>query len=170
MPRRAWSGLWAWYERHYTLNIALAAALFTLQLVHLVWLAGAVVTERLTGVAAFHVGDIVELLLVLVDWTEIPAIVSVSLVYLYELRRGSRWRPILFLVLLNSQYLHIFWITDEVLVRDGASSALPGALAWAAIMIDYLELPVVVDTLRKAARSLRGRGFRHALRERPSEA
>ena len=37
--RRLWSGFWAWYERHYLLNVVVASALFVLQLVHLFWLA-----------------------------------------------------------------------------------------------------------------------------------
>ena len=29
---------WRWYNRHYALNVTIAAALFTLQIIHLVWL------------------------------------------------------------------------------------------------------------------------------------
>ena len=166
--RQAFAGWWRWYERHYTLNVVLAAALFTLQLVHLVWLGGEVVAQRATGERLFHVGDGFRIALVLIDWTEIPAILSVSLVYVVELRRGFRWRTLLLLLFVNSQYLHIFWITDELVVRDSVgSSSLPGWLAWMAILIDYLELPVIFDTLRKVVRSLRRYGLREVLRGQP---
>ena len=61
---------------------------------------------------------------------------------------------------LNSQWLHIFWITDEYVAAElGGSSnaALPGWLAWVAILIDYLELPVIFDTLKRLATAVRER-------------
>ena len=62
---------------------------------------------------------------------------------------------------LNSQWLHIFWITDEYVSAElagaGAASALPGWLAWVAILIDYLELPVIYDTLKRLATAVRER-------------
>ena len=75
------------------------------------------------------------------DYTEIPALISVSLVYLNELRKGFAWRPVLFLVLLSSQWLHITWITDEFVVQSSAGSgtSLPIWLAYVAILIDYLS-------------------------------
>jgi hypothetical protein len=61
-------------------------------------------------------------------------------------------RAVLYLALLNSQWLHILWITDEIVVETIASASLfswIGAVAWVAILIDYLEVPVIVDTLRR---------------------
>jgi hypothetical protein len=54
--------------------------------------------------------------------------------------------------------LHIFWITDEVVVAQLTGEALvmmPMWLSWVAIFIDYLELPVIYDTIKKAILSLR---------------
>jgi hypothetical protein len=153
---------WDWYERHYTLNVTLAAALFLLQVAHLVWLTGQVVIARLTGDPLFVLEGVLRWPLVLVDYTEVPALLSVSLVYLNELRREWQWRPLLLLLLLNSQWLHIFWITDEFVVstsEQSSSSALPSWLAWVAILIDYLELPVMADTARRAVVALRERGL-----------
>jgi hypothetical protein len=159
------SRFWAWYGRHYTFHVTFAATLFVLQIVHLVWLGGEVVAQRATGDPLFHVGGIFRYLLVFVDWTEIPALISATTLYLYELREGFRWRPALFIVLLNSQYLHIFWITDELVVRDTiGESTLPGWLAWIAILIDYLEVPVIVDTVRKTLSAIHERGLRGVLR------
>ena len=70
-------------------------------------------------------------------------------------------KPILYLLFLNSQLLHIFWITDEFVVSSGAgeTSSLPVWLAYVAILIDYLELPVIYDTVKRLAVALaRGRG------------
>lgn len=158
-----------WYERHYMLNISVAALLFLLQIVHLYWLSADVVAERLTGESLFSPGGWFYAAILLVDYTEVPALISVSLVYINELRKGFSWKPVLFLIFLNSQWLHIFWITDEFVVAGlsggETGSALPVWLAWVAIGIDYLELPVIVDTMKKFIASLRERRVAEFLRE-----
>jgi hypothetical protein len=158
MARGMWDRFWRWYERHYLLNVAFASGLFVLQLVHLYWLGADPIATRLTGDALFHPSGVVRYLIFFVDYTEIPALVAVSLVYVNELRSGRSLRPVLFLALLNSQWLHIFWITDEYVGNELAGqatvSSLPAWLAWVAILIDYGELPVIWDTLKRAARVL----------------
>ncbi len=151
---------WAWYERNYALNLGITAALFALQIVHLSWLSLDVVAERITGQGYFPLTGLARYLVLIVDYTEIPALISTSILYLYDLRKGRVARSLLFLVLLNSQWLHLFWITDEFVVAEfqgGANegSSLPAWLAWVAIGIDYLEIPVIVDTLRRFAGTLR---------------
>ncbi len=150
---------WAWYERHYLLNVSVATFLFTLQLVHLFWLTVDVVATRLLGEALVSFTGNGRTLIILVDYTEIPAIISVSLVYLNALRERFAWRDVALLVALNVQVFHIFWITDEFVVEQfGATGGhFPIWLAWVAIGIDYLELPVIYDTLRR---------FVHAVAER----
>ena len=157
---RLWSGFWAWYERNYVLNVALASLLFLLQLAHLTWLGADPIAGRLTDHSLISLHGFLQYLVWFVDYTEIPALIAVSLVYLNELRRGFSWRAVVFLVFLNSQWLHIFWITDEYVASElggGRGSALPGWLAWVAILIDYLELPVIFDTLKRLATALRER-------------
>ena len=158
---RLWSGFWAWYERNYVLNVALASVLFLLQLAHLTWLGADPIATRLTDHSLFSLHGLLQYLIWFVDYTEIPALIAVSLVYVNELRRGFSWKPLLFLVFLNSQWLHIFWITDEYVAgelrRRRRRRALPGWLAWVAILIDYLELPVIYDTLKRLATALRAR-------------
>ena len=148
-----------WYERHYTLNIAIAALLFVLQLVHLYWLTADVVAQRLVDESYFSPTGVFYYAILIIDYTEIPALLSVSLVYINELRKGWSWKSFLFLLFLNSQWLHIFWITDEFVVNEfsgeAAASSLPAWLAWTAILIDYLELPVIYDTLKRLALALR---------------
>lgn len=163
---------WQWYERYYTLNVSIAAGLFLLQLVHLYWLTTDVIFLRLMGESYFNPSPFWEYIIIIVDYAEIPAILSTSVVYINEIRTRTRtsnlayhipWlRPVVFLLLINSQWLHLFWITDEFIVSrfvtHGLNSAtttyLPVWLAWIAIFIDYLELPVIFDTVRKTLRSV----------------
>lgn len=166
---KVWRAFWGWYERNYTLNIAVALGLFLLQLVHLYWLSADVVARRLTGVSFLDLDGPLRFLILLVDYTEVPALLGTSLVYLNELRRGFRWRPLVLLLFLNSQWIHLFWITDEFVVDaftgSGAVVGLPVWLAWVAIGIDYLELPVIVDMTRRFVAALRERRVGQFLRE-----
>jgi hypothetical protein len=148
---------WAWYERNYKLNVTIAAVLFCLQLVHLVWLTGQPLADRALDDPIFDLEGPLRWLIVLVDYTEIPALLSVSLVYLHDLRGGFSWKAVLYLAFLNSQWLHLFWITDEFVVSsgNGESTALPLWLAYVAILIDYLELPVIWDTVKRVVVSRR---------------
>lgn len=83
------------------------------------------------------------MLLISVDYVEIPALLAASLLYMQDIRqKGVHFKALLFLVLINSQWLHIFWITDELVV----GGQLPLWLSWTAIALDYLELPVIIDT------------------------
>jgi hypothetical protein len=153
MPGSLAYRFWSWYERHYRLNLSIAVGLFLLQLLHLTWLTLHVVWFRLFGQSLWNPEGFGRTLLIMVDYTEIPALLSTSLVYINDLRRGFRWKPLLFLAFLNSQWLHLFWITDEFVVaqfvRGGEGTVLPPWLAWIAILIDYLELPVIFDSARK---------------------
>ncbi len=149
---------WRWYERNYTLNLAMAAALFGLQAFHLYWLGshvlGQIVLER--GFFVFPVQF--EWVYALVDYTEIPALLSVSLIYINELRKGGkRVKSWLYLIFLNLQWVHLFWITDEVVLQafTGASVIdFPKGLALLAILVDYLEVPVMIETMGKAFKAL----------------
>lgn len=149
---------WKWYERNYTLNAGIAAFLFLIQIVHLIWLLGEVIWFKLTGTSLFVFTGVWKSIIVLVDYTEIPAIITTSFVYINDIRTksnvGKAW---LFLFFINSQWLHLFWITDEFVVDAfyGAGTILPVWLAWIAILIDYLELPVVYETIKKFIQSVK---------------
>lgn len=164
---------WAWYERRYTVNIGIASLLFALQLIHLYWLTSHVVFLRWFGTSLFNLSGAWEFIIVLVDYAEIPAILGISLIYLNILRKRFHWKSILFLIFLNSQWLHIFWITDEFVIEKftgaGAGTILPIWLAWAAILIDYLELPVIYDTLKRFFRTLGKEGLKGSLGELRAE-
>lgn len=158
-----------WYERHYLLNITVAAGLFVLQLTHLYWLTADVVAQRVVGRSYADLEGIFRYLILIVDYTEIPALISVSLVYINELRKRLQRESVLYLLFLNSQWLHIFWITDEFVVAEftgaGHGTSLPLWLAWVAILIDYLELPVIVSTIGRFVAALRERRVIQFLRE-----
>ncbi len=143
---------WLWYERHYKINVQIAAFAFGLQLVHLLWLTVDVVVPRAFGTAPlFEHARAIQFFIVLVDYIEVPSLISVSLVYIHDLRKAFSWKAILYLLFLNIQWLHIFWITDEFVVASltgTAPVALTPSFAWVAILIDYLEIPVIIDTFR----------------------
>ena len=162
---------WEWYERHYALNVTIAAILFTLQIIHLLWLYGDVIMVRLGYDALFHMHEgIWGKIIVFVDYTEIPAIIATSLVYINGIRQKAgqlygQSRDMLYLVLINSQWLHLFWITDEFVVQEltGTGSTLPFWLAWVAILIDYAEVPVIYDTIKESVRAYRERGLQGSM-------
>lgn len=137
-------------------NFSIAAVLFPLQLVHLLWLTIDVVLPQLFGLpAVFESHPWWRLLLVLVDYTEIPALITTSLVYVDSFRETRRARDLLYLGFLNIQWLHLFWISDEFVLATFAGttgSALPPLVAWFAILIDYLEIPIIAELLARAAR------------------
>ncbi len=153
--KRLVDSFFGWYNKHLTLNIGIAAGLFLLQLIHLYWLTTHVVFHKAFGLDLWNPTGLLETLILLVDYTEIPALITTSLVYINDLRsnRGSKFKNLLYLFFLNSQFLHIFWITDEFVVDQFSGTAngtvLPAWLAWVAIMIDYLELPVIFETIKK---------------------
>lgn len=148
---------WNWYERTYLSQVTLAAFLFFWQLVHLTWLTLGVVWPRLFGENLWPVGQVAQALIAVVDYFEIPAIATTTALYLNEYRKTGNRKSLLYLVLINSQWLHLFWITDEFVVGSFTGTEdtiLPVWIAWIAILIDYLELPVIYDTAKKAVSAI----------------
>jgi hypothetical protein len=93
-------------------------------------------------------------LYIVVDYIEIPALVSGITFYLFSIFKHGAYarKNIIFLILLVIQIIHIFWITDEVLYESLLNNDLvkfPIYLAWIAILIDYLEIPVMIDLFYK---------------------
>ena len=108
---------WAWYERHYKLNLAIATFLFALQLFHLYWLFTDVVIVKLTGESYFGLARIWGVISVFIDYSEIPAIISTNILYLHLIRQKFSYKYLWLLFALNIQWLHLFWITDEIVVE-----------------------------------------------------
>lgn len=140
---------WLRYEN---LNLKVAFFLVSLQLIHLYWLTADVVAKRITGESAFVLSQRGPLFLifVVIDYIEIPALVAGLTYYslsIYYHQKGSA-KNALFLTMLAVQVFHIFWLTDEVVydVFSGSSAVeIPYYAALIAILIDYLELPVIAD-------------------------
>lgn len=153
---RALAGrFWAWYQRHYLAVLVLTTAVFLLQLFHLYWLFTDVVLQRITGHSYYPSGAVARALglsSLAADYLEIPTLLSASLLYVNELRKRFSWGALGLLILLNTQWAHILWITDEVVVETFNHTTLfqwNAAVAWVAILIDFLEVPVILDTLRR---------------------
>lgn len=151
---------WKWYQENYVLNLTVATALFSLQVLHLFWLFAHIILPKLGGPDLFIHFSFLHWPLVLIDYTEIPAIVTTSVLYINEIRKKSNIKSWLFLIFLNIQWIHLFWITDEFVVKNFVFS---GVAWWTAIAIDYLELPVIIDTISKLSRNVKEGKLRLAL-------
>lgn len=163
--KKIWNSFWEWYDNHPTLTLGVTLGLFGLQIVHLIWLLTSVIWTKAFGHALFAPHETFEKILILVDYTEIPALIAASLVYIDDLRKKISSKAIIYLIFLNTQWLHLFWITDEFVVSQFTQNVLiPSWLAWIAILIDYLELPVIFDTLKKFISSLHKGEVREAFK------
>ena len=143
-----------WYDRYDDFNTILTAFLFSIQIVHLFWLATNIVLPRLLGVDVLNFSDFFNALVAAVDYTEIPALIAISLIYSRSFRKDNNRKDFLYIILLNLQWFHILWITDEIVLETfnppGFFHNWNIGLAWVAIMVDYLELPIIVETLKRA--------------------
>lgn len=142
----------SFWHKYENLNLKVAFVLISLQLVHLYWLTSDVVVKRLTGEGPglTQSGPLLAFF-ILIDYIEIPALAAGMTYYvlsIYKHEKGSV-KNALFLAMLAVQVFHIFWITDEVVYDTFFGSAsgveIPYYAAWVAILIDYLELPVIGD-------------------------
>jgi hypothetical protein len=148
------------YHRYENLNLKITFVLISLQILHLYWLTTDVVLQKIFGQSFFLVPKSLLPIFVVIDYIEIPALISGIIFYTYSIRKGkdSANKSYLFLGLLGVQVIHIFWITDEVVYNSLFKSSLveiPYLLSWIAILIDYLELPVMVDLFYKVVRKKR---------------
>jgi hypothetical protein len=148
------------YHRYENLNLKITFFLISLQILHLYWLTTDVVVQKVFGQSFFLVPKGFLPIFVVIDYIEIPALISGIIYYAYSVRRNksSAKRSYLFLGLLAVQVIHIFWITDEVVYDSFFNSSfieLPVVLSWIAILIDYLELPVMADLFYKVIKKKR---------------
>ena len=144
-------GFWHRYEN---LNLRIAFALISLQLIHLYWLTADVVIQRITGESVLGVpqGSPLFIFFIVIDYVEIPALIAGLTYYalsIYKHEKNSTKNSLL-LSMLAIQVFHIFWITDDVVYDSffgspSGSVEIPYYAAWVAILIDYLELPVIFD-------------------------
>ena len=148
------------YRRYETLGLKITFILIALQLIHLYWLTTDVVLQKIFGQSFFLFPKNLLPLFVVIDYIEIPALISGIIFYIYSIRSGEEnsKKGYLFLGLLGVQVIHIFWITDDVVYSSFFKSSfveIPFVLAWIAILIDYLELPVIADLFYKVIKKER---------------
>lgn len=144
------------YESYETLGLKITLLLISLQVVHLYWLSTTVVIKRLFAENFFAFPQIPTILFVSIDYLEIPALFAGMVFYGLKIYKGEQVkRNALFFALLASQIFHMFWITDDVVygtLFNTMPVAIPPLLAWAAIFVDYLELPVIGDLFYRLAK------------------
>jgi hypothetical protein len=150
---------WNWYERHLAIHTAIVSLLFIWQLTHLTWLATDVIIPRLGGPSLFPESPTIRFFVIIADYAEIPALISATLLYVNQLRKKFSKSALWFILSVNSQWFHLFWITDEFVLEafTGGTVDFPAWLAWIAILIDYLEVPVIIDTIRLTLKSVSAR-------------
>lgn len=142
------------YHRYENLNLKITFFLISLQILHLYWLTTDVVLQKIFGESFFLAPKSLLPVFVIIDYIEIPALISGLIFYAYSIRtnKSTAKKSYLFLGLLGVQVIHIFWITDEVVYNSLFNSnfvEIPYVLSWIAILIDYLELPVMADLFYK---------------------
>ena len=106
-----------WIEIQRSLIMVLTAFLFVWQLIHLYLLTANVVALRLLDRSFLELSDILNILIALVDYTEIPALITATLLYFGQFYTQFNWKSLWFLILINSQWPHLLWITDEFVVN-----------------------------------------------------
>ena len=144
-------GFWHRYEN---LNLKIAFVLISLQLIHLYWLTADVVIQRITGESVLGVqqGSPLFIFFIIIDYVEIPALIAGLTYYSLSIYKHEKraTKNVLLLSMVAIQVFHIFWITDDVVYDSffgspSGSVEIPYYAAWVAILIDYLELPVIFD-------------------------
>jgi hypothetical protein len=152
-----------WLDRHYLAALVVTTVAFLLQVLHLYWLFAAVIMAELTGESWFAFPEDLNFIYIVADYVEVPALISTTVLYLNTFRRERTLTSVLYVVLLNTQWLHIFWITDNFVVQSFSENTSAGGasygvrswnawVAWVAILIDFLELPVIFEMLRQVYR------------------
>jgi hypothetical protein len=142
------------WHRYENLNLKISFILISLQLLHLYWLTTDVVLQRIYGHSFFLFPKNLLPIFIVIDYIEVPALVSGITFYslsIHNHKKDSR-KNSLFLAMLAVQIVHIYWITDDVVAKTFFQSTLltlPVYVAWIAILIDYLELPVIADLFYK---------------------
>jgi hypothetical protein len=108
--------------------------------------------EKLTGQSWFSFPDDLNVVYVVADYLEVPALISTTILYVNTLRRDRTFKSVLYIILLNTQWLHILWITDSFVVQSFSLNGMfswDASVAWIAILIDFLEVPVIIEMLKQ---------------------
>ena len=137
-------------KRYEEASTKVAFFLIALQLIHLVWLTTDIVLVKLLPDQVPLFPKALEPVQAAIDYLEIPGLFAAITIYVMGMARSGKvpLKNALFTAMLLVQFVHLFWITDEVVYEILLNSNLidlPDSVAWVAILIDYLELPVMFD-------------------------
>lgn len=153
--RRHLLAILKFWHKYEDLNLKIAFFLLSLQIIHFYWLTTDVVLQRIYGSSFFVFPPQLLFIFIVVDYLEIPALIFGSAYYALEFFKNFGGKNFLFLVFLLLQIYHVFWLTDEIVytIFFGTTFlAIPVFAAWFAIFVDYLEIPVIADLLRRLIR------------------
>lgn len=119
------------------------------QSIHLFWLATNYLLPTIFGTTPWTIFNerSVEVILAIVDYLEIPLLIF-NVIYwggLLFKRKLSKTYMISFVVVML-QFIHIFWLTDEVIMESGSAW---GVLAVFSIAIDYLEIQTMYVSIKR---------------------
>src|SRR5438093_13508254 len=104
------------YHRYENLNLKITFFLISLQILHLYWLTTDVVLQKIFGHSFFLMPKSLLPIFVVIDYIEIPALISAIIFYSYSIRtkESDAKMNYLFMGMLGVQFFHLFWITHQV--------------------------------------------------------
>jgi hypothetical protein len=119
------------------------------QSIHLLWLATNYLFPSIFGVTPWAIFEDrnVEVILSIVDFIEVPFLMF-NVIYfgLRLLRKKTDKMLIVTTAIVLLQFVHIFWLTDEVIMENGS---LPKVFAVFSILIDYLEIQTMYVSIKR---------------------
>lgn len=131
----------------YVLYVNLGFLLF--QMLHLTWLATNFLLPSFFGTPPVSWFDTREasVFLSLADYIEVPVLIY-NIVYIaivYRIHRIITKNHVTTLIIVMLQFIHIYWLTDEVILEN----AYPIYLTMIAVIIDYTELLWFRNTIKE---------------------
>jgi hypothetical protein len=131
------------YAKYECVGLKVTFVLIALQVIHLFWLSNYVIFGT-----SLYTQYIPNFVFASIDYIEIPALFSGIIFYSMSLYLYKKKTSMIFISVLFIQFIHLYWITDEFIVQ---SFTMHNAviLTWVAILIDYAEIPVMVDLFIK---------------------
>lgn len=132
------------YTKWENLGLRVTFILVSLQVIHLFWLTTFVILD-----APELTLYIPPVLFVIIDYIEIPALISGTTFYaILIFNRECRGKNIFFLGLLLIQVVHLVWITDAFIYMSFKFNEMT-YLAWIAVFVDFLEVLVAYDLYKR---------------------
>lgn len=129
------------YESYNKLLLRFTTILISSQIVHLVWLTYVATIPYFLFQEIWYLPE--NFIFAAIDYLEIPALVLTSLFYFVNLSKKN----ILLLGAIFIQFLHIVWITDTFILENAYDI---GFAIYIVILIDYTEIPVIIDFIKKS--------------------